>query len=188
MKIIKFFGVMFIGALICFAGGYSGYRLYKPDDESSAAQTQAKDESAAVESAEVSTEKISDSTKIVYEYYYDGDGYVERVEDKAPYFLIGLNRNEAVEKMEDWQILKFSPAEVVIRKDISGNGMHNYIISEYEGLIAVFYAQPIDGEKIMEITNTPVNSLPEEEQVKIKNGIKIKGENELIKCMENYES
>ncbi len=186
MNIIKFFAVIFIGMAVCFAGCYSGYKLYKPKDDVENTEKNISYEADKI--VQANNDKIIDSTKIVYEYYYNNDGYTERFEDNAPYFLIGLNRNEAVEKMDGWQILKFSPAEVVMRRNINGSGAQNYVISEYEGLVTVFYEQPVDGESIMEITDTPVNSLPEEEQIKIKNGIKIRGDNELIKCMENYES
>lgn len=187
MKLLKFLLIAFVGALICFAGGYSGYILYKPNTEDISEKSD-KSDAVSKESANISKDKITASTKMVYEYYYEGDGYVDRVEDTPPYFLIDLDRDKLIEKMDDWQVLKFSDSEVVMRKNVSGNGRQNYIISEYEGLIAVFYEEPVNGEKIMEISDTPVNSLPEEERIKIKNGIKVRGQNELIKYMENYES
>lgn len=189
MKAVKFLGIILTGTLVWAVGVYGGYRLYKPSEEEVIKKPEITIiEPMAKESSNISEDKINDSTKMVYEYCYEGDGYIERVEDTPPYFLIDLDRKSLTEKMNEWQILKFSDSEVVMRKNVSGNGTQNYIISEYEGLVTVFYEQPVDGERIMEITDTPVNSLPQEEQIKIKNGIKIKGQNELIKCMENYES
>lgn len=189
MKITKLFGIIIVGFIVWIAGVYGGYLIYHTGERSLIQKPQITViEPKAQEIASLEKPVIDKSTKLIYEYCYSEDGYVERVEDTPPYFLINLSREEVEEKLKDWQVKKFSNTEVILQKNITGKGCENYIISEYEGLVAVFYAEAVDGENIMEITETPVNSLPEEEQIKIKNGIKIKGQNELIKCMENYES
>lgn len=189
MKLIKFLGIIMTGTAVWAAGLYIGCKIYSTNENI----TEKKPDIAAIkaetkEASAVKEDTITESTKIVYEYYYDEDGYIERVEDKPPYYLLELDRESLEEKMQDWQVLEFSQKEVVMRKTISAKGAQNYIIGEYEGLVAVYYEEPVNGESVMDITDTPVSSLPEEEQIRIKNGIKIKGQNELIKCMENYES
>lgn len=189
LKKSKILGIVAVGFVVWVAGVYGGYLIYYTNER----QLIKKPEITVIEPktkeiASIDKPVIDKSTKIVYEYCYSDDGYVETMEDTPPYFLLNLTREEVEDKLKDWQIKKFSDSEVVLQKNIEGKGRENYIIGEYEGLVAVFYEEEVDGEHIMEITETPVNSLPEEEQIKIKNGVKVKGQNELIKCMENYES
>ena len=52
----------------------------------------------------------------------------------------------------------------------------------------IFYEKEINGTNLKEITNTPLESLPIEEQEKIKKGIKITGKEELMRFLVSYGS
>lgn len=145
-----------------------------------------KDEEKPVDNIQVA--KITPSTKMTYEYFYKNDNITEKVEDVPPYFLIDLTRNDLETNFKDWQIKSFSQKEVVLQKTIDGESTQHYVIGEYEGYIAVFYEKEINGTKLKEITNIPLESLTEEEQNKIKKGINITGKEELMKFLENYGS
>ncbi len=136
----------------------------------------------------ISVEKITPSTKMVYEYLYKEDNITETVEDVPPYFLVDLTRNDLEANFKDWQVKSFSSREVVLQKALEGESIQHYIIGEYEGYIGVFYEKDINGNNIKEITDIPLDSLHKEEQEKIKKGIKITGKKELIKFLENYGS
>ena len=82
----------------------------------------------------------------------------------------------------------FSEKEVVLQKVIEGESTQHYIIGEYDGYIAVFYEKEINGTKLKELTDIPLESLTEEEQEQIKKGIKITGKEELMKFLESYDS
>lgn len=140
------------------------------------------------EVAAVNIARITPSTKLVYEYYYEGDGQTKREEEVPPYFLLDMTREDIEEKYPDWQLKSFSNSEVVMRKNIAGKIKERYIIGEYDGYVAVFFEQPVDGVSLRELTDTPISSLTEEEQTKLKIGISILGEEALINAMENYES
>lgn len=177
-----------VTAVVCSAGIYVGSRLYSVQDSGIEQKPEIASTELVKESAALNGDRITPSTIIVYEYYYTLDGSTQITEETAPYYLTGLRKEELEKKLEDWQILKFSSKEVVLHKNIEAIGERGYVIGNYDGFVAVFYEEPVDGESIMDITDTPISSLPEEEQIRIKSGIKIKGENELIKCMENLES
>lgn len=140
------------------------------------------------EVAAVNIARITPSTKLVYEYYYEGDGQTKREEEVPPYFLLDMTRQDIEEKYPDWQLKSFSNSEVVMRKNIAGKVKERYIIGEYDGYVAVFFEQPVDGVSLRELTDTPISSLTDEEQTKLKIGISILGEDALINAMENYES
>lgn len=136
----------------------------------------------------VKVAKITPSTKMVYEYFYKDDKITEKVEDVPPYFLIDLTREDIERDFKNWQVKSFSEREVVLQKVIEGESVQHYIIGEYDGFVAVFYEREINGTRLKDITDIPISSLSQEEQNKIKEGIKIVGKDELIKFLQNYDA
>jgi len=136
----------------------------------------------------VNVPRITPSTKLVYEYYYEDDGQVKVEEEVPPYFLIDMTRKDLEENYPDWQLKSFSQAEVVMRKNISGKSKERYIIKEYDGYVAVFFEEPVDGVSLRELTDTPVSSLSAEDREKLKTGINVIGEEALMNALEDYES
>lgn len=133
-------------------------------------------------------DKITASTKMIYEYYYIGDGVVEKTEELSPYFLIDLTKENVQDLFSEWIVASFTPDEVVMRKYLDGSSNQYYIVGIHDGFIAVFYAAEIDGTTLKEITDTPVAALPMEEQARLKSGIHVLGQDALVKVLEDYSS
>lgn len=57
-----------------------------------------------------------------------------------------------------------------------------------DGYVAVFYQNPVNGERLKEVTKMPVNSLSENDRKYLKTGIKVIGDDKLIKVLQDYES
>ena len=142
-------------------------------------------ESALVASA---TAKITPSTKMVYQYYYPEDDVTETIEEAPPYFLVGLTLDNLTEYYENWEIVFFSGEEVIMRMEIPGASSQRYIIGEYQGLLAVFYAEEQNGLILRELTDIPVSSLSPDEQARLREGIYILGEDNLMKALSDYGS
>ncbi len=62
---------------------------------------------------------------------------------------------------------------------------YQYILKEYEGKIAVFNYEDLSAEKVYDIY---VSTLPEADRLSLKEGIKIKDDNELLKYIEDFDS
>ena len=76
---------------------------------------------------------------------------------------------------------------MVLKKEIEGGDIYDvpqYSMGEYQGNVALFY----ENGALLEKTNKPVNSLPEEEKEKVLAGEKVKNKEGIISFMENYES
>ncbi len=134
---------------------------------------------------------VTPSTKIIYKYYYEDDGFSETTSELAPEFLIGMNKNELKKTFahSNWKINNFSREKVVLQKNISTANKQNYVLGVKDGYVAVFYQEKnLDGLKLKEITNTPINSLSIDEQKRLNGGIKVSGEDKLILIMQDYES
>lgn len=131
---------------------------------------------------------INESTKMVYQYYYKNEGTMEESEEVPPYFLLGFNFNDMLEYYPDWQIVSFSGDEVVMRKIVDEKKENSFLITQKDGYIAVYYEDENKGEILYQMTETPISVLTQEEQVRLNDGIIVKGEYELTKILAEYTS
>lgn len=131
---------------------------------------------------------INESTKMVYQYYYKDEGTMEESQEVPPYFLLGFDFNDMLEYYPDWQIVSFSGEEVVMRKIVDEKKENSFIITQKDGYIAVYYEDENKGEILYQMTETPISVLTQEEQVRLNDGIIVKGEYELTKILAEYTS
>ena len=191
-------GFCVIAAVGCFCGAY--YVTGKIDQNSEENQQQVQELASEEEPQEqeeqqqpevqtVSTEqRITPSTKMVYQYYYEEDGVTEIQEDVPPYFLIDLTLNDLLKYYTNWEVLSFSEREVVMRQIVPDESHQNYVVGEQDGYIAVFYQVEKNGIRLHELTDTPVSSLSQEEQQRLAEGILVTGDDNLAKILEDYGS
>ncbi len=153
-----------------------------------AAQTAEQEKAMAEQAVATDMAKIQPSTKMVYQYYYPVDGVMKEQEDTPPYFLLDRTFQDMQSLYEDWQIVSFSNAEVVMRRTMEGKSEERYIVSQKDGFVAVFYEEEQNGESLHELTDTPLSSLPIEERERLKEGISVTGEENLSKILADYGS
>jgi len=200
--------VVFIlsAAVIITTGLASGYYFYnreinskdfdstsiKPDDNKSVIQNSIveniqslaqKNEMADFKNAQA--EKTNENTKMIYQYHYKNDGKTVTKVENLPPALVNKTRATIENVFDEWSVVTFNNNQIVLRKDIDDD--ESYLLKEHNGFVAVFYNRG-DEQELKEMTKTPINSLPEEEQKLIKNGIVINGNQELIKVLQDYES
>ena len=136
----------------------------------------------------MSEEKITGSTKMVYQYYYPADGNIVEQEDVPPYFLIGMTFSDMKDYYSNWQIVYFSEDKVVMRKEVVLDTDENYMVGNMDGYVAVYYDNGDYGMSLKTVTDTPLSSLDEEERKRLDEGIFISGDEELARVLESYES
>lgn len=176
--------------------GYNGYNPFSYNDEIKEAGyknsqnlvVQDDREQADKPVVATSSNMINKYTKMVYEYVYLYDDITEVVEDVPPYFLLNLTREDLEKNFSDWQVLAFSDNEVIMQKLIEAESPQHYSIKDYDGFVAVFYSNLEEGEILKDITDIPLESLPEYERVKIENGLEIVGKDKLISFLQDYGS
>jgi hypothetical protein len=127
-------------------------------------------------------------TEIIYKYYYELDNCSETVTERAPCFLIGMTKKEFQDKFCDWDVEFFSKDKIIIKKNICGKSNQHYVVSIKNNYVVVYYKEPINGIKLKEITNIHVDSLSDEDKIKLKDGINIVGEDKLNCFLQDYES
>lgn len=128
---------------------------------------------------------ISPSTLMIYEFYSTETGDYRRVLEAPPQTLLGKTAEELSIMFADWQIISFDGAQVVLRQNPTIE-YRNYIIGVHEGYIAVFYDN--ENYAIKELTNRPISALAEDEQKRLKEGIRVVGNEELMRALEDFSS
>ena len=132
--------------------------------------------------------KIKPYTKMVYQYYYPDDDITKEQEEIPPYYLLDLTMEDVQRMYEDWKVLSFSDSEVVMRRNMSGKSDERYVVSQKDGYVAVYYEEAQNGISIHEVTDTPISSLPKEEQDRLRDGITVYGNDNLCKILADYGS
>jgi hypothetical protein len=187
-----------LSVVVCGLGVLIGYTIFSnsPDLNRGQAtrQSQAIAEATSTPQPEASPTptpepvKINANTKIIYEYYYQGDDRIETSTEDPPYFLLNLTEEKLAEQFYDWKIMEFSGNRVVLRKTIPGSSAKNYILGVKDEYIAVFSTSSAGNVTLEEVTEMPLQSLSVEEQKKLLEGIKVEGEDKLAKVLEDYGS
>ena len=131
--------------------------------------------------------KLSPNATICFEKYYKDCGHTiiqkEQIEDEE------VNKDEEYFKTaySDWKIESFSADEVKLYKELEGSCDQHFLITIKDDNIAV-YTIDDDGNTILrEVTDIPIQYLPEEDVALLEQGITANGENELAKKLEDFE-
>ena len=180
---------VFLCALFCFViSAVLGFQShYEPIEEDSREKNNALSirESIPVTFHDVVMKKDG---LIIYQYYYTKDAYTKEQAEVIPDFLEGLNREQLQGIYNGWQVVYFSPEKVILRSSIEGRSDEVYYIGVYDGYVSIFNEDEGRNLKLRDKTEIPLKVLPEIEQMQIKEGICVIGEENLVKLLADYSS
>lgn len=131
--------------------------------------------------------KLSPNAYICFEKYYTTCGHTiiekEKIEDSE------VNKTEEYFKnaYSDWEIKDFNQNEVKLYKEIDGSCDKHYLISIQDENIAVFTIDDDGNTTLKEVTDIPIEYLPEEDVKLLEQGITANGDSELSKKLEDFE-
>lgn len=134
------------------------------------------------------SQKIQPYTKMVYQYYYPDEDVTKEQEDVPPYYLLDLTMEDVQRMYQDWKVLSFSNREVVMRRNMAGKSDERYVVGQKDGYVAVYYEETQNGVSLHEVTDTPISSLPKEDQDRLREGITVYGNDNLCKILGDYGS
>lgn len=127
--------------------------------------------------------RIHAGTKMVYQYFYTQDAVTKKHIEQAPDFLQGLDLEQLKSIYTGWQIVYFSPEQVILRCKIEGMSDEVYVLGEENGFLAVFYEDERKKLCMKERTELPLSALPEGEARQIREGMRVIGEENLAKVL-----
>ncbi|WMI82241.1 BofC C-terminal domain-containing protein [Anaerotignum sp. MB30-C6] len=160
-----------------------GYFFSMKDEQRHTPPTQ--EESVQVGKREVNIKKEG---KIIYQYYYTKDAITKEVEEPVPDFLEGLTRDQMQSVYNGWQIVYFSPEKVILRCSVEGASSEVYLLKEHEGYLAVFVEDIDKKMRLKELTDVPITVLPEAERQQLAEGIRVLGDENLVRLLSDFTS
>lgn len=135
----------------------------------------------------IEQEKISPNAVLILKKYYEECDHTIKEYAKMPEEYVNLNEEELAKKQEGWQIEQFSKDEVTLIKDIKSVCNEHYVLREKDGIIAVYQIHGDNTETLKEETGIAVEYLTDIDKLRLEEGIRIYGEEELNSTLEDYE-
>ncbi|MBR6033713.1 MAG: BofC C-terminal domain-containing protein [Clostridia bacterium] len=131
--------------------------------------------------------KVSPNATFIYKLSYKKCGHTIKKYDTAPQITVNNTKEELEKIYSDWTIESFSNNEVVLSKTEEGMCDEHYVLKNEEGQVAIYTIKENGEENVLERTGIIIKYLPEEDQKKLKEGIRIDGHEELNRYLEDYE-
>lgn len=135
----------------------------------------------------IEQEKISPNAVLILKKHYEECDHTIKEYAKIPEEYVNLNQEELAKKQEGWRIEEFSKDEVTLIKDIDSVCNEHYVLREKDGIIAVYQIHGDNTETLKEETGIAVEYLTDIDKLRLEEGIRIYGEEELNSTLEDYE-
>lgn len=135
----------------------------------------------------VEQEKISPNATLILKKHYEECDHIIKEYAKIPEEYVNLTKEELEEKQEGWEVEEFSMDEITLRKEMSGVCNQHYVLRENNGVIAVYQIQDNNEEVLKEDTGIATEYLTEIDRLRLEEGIRIYGDEELNSTLEDYE-
>lgn len=132
-------------------------------------------------------QKTSPNSLFIFQTYYKEckDITVERIE--IPKECINLTEEDLKNKYKDYKIKEFSSSEVTFYQEKEGMCSEHYVIRENNGYVAIYTIDSYGKETLKETTEIVTLYLPDTDRIRLKEGIKVNGREELNLAIEDYE-
>lgn len=194
----KWYIIAFI--VVFIVAVFSGYLLFKSSNktknsvnttnntiqEEASNSTNSIANEVTIETVETG-EKITPNTELVLKKYYKDCNHTINEYVEMPSEMINLSKEELQEEYKDWQIEDFSAQKVILLKEEKGNCNQHYIVKEKDGIIAIYKIDENGDEILKEETSISTEYLTATDLIKIKEGIKVYGQEQLNSVIEDFE-
>ena len=109
------------------------------------------------------------------------------LEEKLHNFLVNKTEEDLKREYPYWQIEKYSSNEIILYKEFNSNCGQHFLVKGDEGKITVYKVNENGEEEVYEKTEISVEYLSETDKIKIMEGIKVNGIEELNQLLEDFE-
>lgn len=132
-------------------------------------------------------EKVSPNANLLIRKHYKQCDHTVIAYAEIPAEMVNKTQEEVESKYPQFVLVGFSPYEVIVEKEVEGICNEHYMVKEKDGMIAIYIVDENGKETLKEETNITTEYLPEEDLKKIKEGIKIYGQEGLNSLIEDFE-
>lgn len=141
-----------------------------------------------VNSSSVVELRVTPQMNFIFRTHYEKDDNTIEERRRPGSYDVNLTINELKKIYCEWNILNSNENEIVFYKSVLSEAPNYYVIGEKDGFMAVYYEHPELGLRLREVTEREIASFELQEQDKLRIGIKVYGEENLIKLLEDYSS
>lgn len=134
-----------------------------------------------------SEEKTSPNCQLVFKKYYKKCEHITVENKEIPEELVNKTREEIEEFYSDWKVVTYNDLQILLYKEEEGICNEHYIIKVKDGYIAIYTIDENAKETLQEVTQILTAYLPEEDLIRLEEGIQIHGKENLNQALEDYE-
>lgn len=130
---------------------------------------------------------ISPNAVVIKKTYYEACDHLIRVTEDIPEELVNKTEEDVQKMFSDWTIEKYSPTQIILYKNESGNCGEHYFVQEHNGVIGIYLTDENGAKTLKEDTEISTKYLPDEDIENLKVGVEIIGYTNLVEFLEDYE-
>ena len=192
--------ILYITVLVLGFAFVCGYYIYKiPKEESIIQEEIAKQDfnvyneinnilSQEALATDVREEdKVSPNATLILKTNHKECGHTTKEEVDVPVEIVNKKQKEVSQIYPQWEVIGFSPDEIVLYREVEGICNEHYVLKEREGFLAIYTKNENGEEKLKEVTSISLEYLPQNDIDKIKEGIEATGDEELNSVLEDFE-
>ena len=132
-------------------------------------------------------EKISPNCLLTLKKYYEECNHTINEYVDIPQDLVNGTEEDLKNEYPYWQVEKYSSNDIILYKEFNSNCGQHFVLRENNGKITVYKINENNEEKVYENTEISVEYLSETDKIKISEGIKVNGIEELNQLLEDFE-
>ncbi len=191
-KIMMAFGIM----ILFFIGVMTGVYFYEKDKSKDSnigtkqladlEQNKDQEENEAV-STSTSETKLSPNCTITEKQYFKGcDHFIKEIKE-IPEEWINWTEEQVKQQYTDWKLESVTNNEIIVSQEKEGYcGMH-YVVREHGEVLGIYTTDETGEETWKEDTDIATRYLTEEDLMKVQEGIKAIGDDQLHSVLEDFE-
>ena len=119
-------------------------------------------------------------------YYEECNHTINEYVD-IPQDLVNGTEEDLKNEYPYWQVEKYSSNDIILYKEFNSNCGQHFVLREDNGKITVYKINENNEEKVYENTEISVEYLSETDKIKISEGIRVNGIEELNQLLEDFE-
>lgn len=132
-------------------------------------------------------EKISPNCLLTLKKYYEECNHTINEYVDIPQDLVNGTEEDLKNEYPYWQVEKYSSNEIILYKEFNSNCGQHFVLREDNGKITVYKINENNEEEVYENTEISVEYLSETDKIKISEGIRVNGIEELNQLLEDFE-
>lgn len=132
-------------------------------------------------------EKISPNCLLTLKKYYEECNHNINEYVDIPQDLVNGTEEDLKNEYPYWQVEKYSSNDIILYKEFNSNCGQHFVLREDNGKITVYKINENNEEEVYENTEISVEYLSETDKIKISEGIRVNGIEELNQLLEDFE-